>query len=314
MAATILGKSVIGEHHPFYMGVYEGAMGREDVRAYVESSDCLILLGFFMTDINLGIYTARLDPGRSICTTSEKLTIRYHNYEDVRFKDFVRGLIAAKLRKRKLGRIPRPEPSAEFTPAPHRGRITVKRFFQCLNTFLNDDTTVISDVGDALLGAMDLYIRHRAEFLSPAYYTSLGFAVPAAIGAQLANPRRRPLVIVGDGAFQMTGMELSTIARFKLNPIVIVLNNSGYGTERPMTDGPFNDVLPWQYSRIPDLLGAGRGFVVETEQELQEAMTEAERYTGAFSILDVRLDRLDFSPALQRLTQRLAKKVRAKGG
>jgi indolepyruvate decarboxylase len=142
----------------------------------------------------------------------------------------------------------------------------------------------------------------------------LGFAVPATIGAQLANPRRRPLVIVGDGAFQMTGMELSTIARFKLNPIVIVLNNSGYGTERPMTDGPFNDVLPWQYSRIPDLLGAGRGFVVETEQELQEAMTEAERYTGAFSILDVRLDRLDFSPALQRLTQRLAKKVRAKGG
>ena len=65
VAATLLGKSVIGEHHPFYLGVYEGAMGRDDVRQYVESSDCVILLGAFMTDINLGIYTARLDPARS---------------------------------------------------------------------------------------------------------------------------------------------------------------------------------------------------------------------------------------------------------
>ena len=93
VAATLLGKSVIGEHHPFYLGVYEGAMGREEVRRYVESSDCVILLGAFLTDINLGIFTARLDPARSIYATSEKLSIRYHNYEDVRFKDFMRGLL-----------------------------------------------------------------------------------------------------------------------------------------------------------------------------------------------------------------------------
>src|SRR4051795_7878607 len=73
VAATVLGKSVIGEQHPFYLGIYEGAMGRENVRQYVESSDCVILLGAFMTDINLGIYTARLDPARSIYATSEKL-------------------------------------------------------------------------------------------------------------------------------------------------------------------------------------------------------------------------------------------------
>ena len=93
VAATVLGKSVIGEHHPFYLGIYEGAMGRDDVRQYVESSDCVILLGAFMTDINLGIYTARLDPARSIYATSEKLSIRYHTYEDVRFKDFIHGLL-----------------------------------------------------------------------------------------------------------------------------------------------------------------------------------------------------------------------------
>src|SRR5208283_38025 len=93
IASTILGKSVLSEQHPLYLGVYEGAMGREDVRRYVESSDCVILLGAFMTDINLGIYTARLDPVRSIYATSEKLSIRYHTYEEVRFKDFLTGLL-----------------------------------------------------------------------------------------------------------------------------------------------------------------------------------------------------------------------------
>ena len=93
IASTLLGKSVVAENLPFYMGVYEGAMGREEVRRYVESSDCVILLGAFLTDINLGVFTARLDPARSIYATSEKLSIQYRNYEDVRFKDFMRRLL-----------------------------------------------------------------------------------------------------------------------------------------------------------------------------------------------------------------------------
>jgi indolepyruvate decarboxylase len=309
VAVTLLGKSVVGEHHPFYLGVYEGAMGRDDVRQYVESSDCVILLGAFMTDINLGIYTARLDPGRCIYATSERLAVRYHTYEEVRFKDFVRGLLAAKLRRRELARLPRPEPMPEFVAHRGKNRITVKRLFQRLNAFLSDNTLVVADVGDAMFGAADLYIHRRTEFLGPAYYASMGFAVPASIGAQLANPKLRPLVLVGDGAFQMTGMELSTAVRYGLNPVVVVLNNRGYGTERHMQDGPYNDVLPWNYSRIPEVLGAGRGFVIETEEQLDQALFAAERHKESFCLLDVRLDPLDRSPALQRLAQRLAKKL-----
>lgn len=138
----------------------------------------------------------------------------------------------------------------------------------------------------------------------------MGFAVPASIGAQLADPRLRPIVIVGDGAFQMTGMELSTIARFKLNPIVVVLNNKGYGTERPMLDGPFNDILPWNYGNIPKVLCQGKGFVIETEDQLEEALTDAEKiYAKELYILDVHLDIHDGSPALKRLTETLGKKV-----
>ncbi|MGO9201044.1 MAG: alpha-keto acid decarboxylase family protein [Limisphaerales bacterium] len=307
VAATMLGKSVIGEQHPLYLGVYEGAMGREDVRRYVESSDCVILLGAFMTDINLGIYTARLDPVRSIYATSEKLSIRYHTYEEVRFKDFLTGLLGLGLRRRGPHRMPHPAPIAPFRS--RSGKLSVKRLFERLNGFLSANTVVVADVGDALFGAADLFIRERTEFISPAYYTSMGFAVPASIGLQLANPKLRPLVLVGDGAFQMTGMELATVARNGLNPVVVVLNNRGYGTERQMQDGPYNDVWPWNYSRLPEVLGAGRGFIVETEAELDAALAQAERWTESFCLLDVRLAPLDRSPALDRLAARMAKRL-----
>jgi indolepyruvate decarboxylase len=138
----------------------------------------------------------------------------------------------------------------------------------------------------------------------------MGFAVPAAIGAQLAKPLLRPIVIVGDGAFQMTGMEISTITRFALNPVIIVLNNNGYGTERPMLDGPFNDVLRWNYYRIPEIIGHGKGFLIQTEDQLEESLLAAENiYSQELCILDVRLDPHDGSPALQRLTESLGKKV-----
>jgi indolepyruvate decarboxylase len=228
----------------------------------------------------------------------------------VRFKDFTRGLLHAKLRRRKLGKIPVPPPAGNFR-ARGQARITVKRLFQRLNDFLGPNSMVVSDVGDALFGATDLFIRQRTEFLGPAYYASMGFAVPASIGAQLANPKSRPLVLVGDGAFQMTGMELSTVVRYGLNPVVIVLNNFGYGTERQMQDGPYNDVQLWRYSRLPEVLGAGKGFVVKTEAELESALQAAAKHTESFCLLEVQLDCHDRSPALQRLAGRMALRLRS---
>ena len=307
-AATIMGKSVIAENYPFYLGVYAGALGRDEVRRYVEQSDCLLMLGAFMTDINLGVFTARLNPAHCISATSERLSIRYHNFDGVRFKDFLRGLLKAPLRRRAPASIPRPPSMPQFR-ASGRAKITVRRLFQRLNSFLRDNTIVISDVGDALFGAADLTIHQHTEFLGTAYYASMGFAVPAALGAQLARPARRPLVLVGDGAFQMTGMELTSIARYRLNPIIIVLNNAGYGTERHIQDGPYNDVAPWQYHLLPEVIGAGRGFLVKTEEELENALRLAEAETKTYSILDVHLDSLDRSPALDRLARNLAKRL-----
>jgi indolepyruvate decarboxylase len=309
IATTILGKSVISEGHPLFVGLYEGAMGHEHVTRFVESSDCLLMLGCFMTDINLGIFTAKLDPSRCIDATSEDLRIKYHHYRDVRLDDFIRGL---RDRGLKTARVAMPEKTPAFggqwitqpdTP------MTTARLFGRLQRVLDDRMTVIADIGDSLFGSSELMMSRRTEFISPAYYTSMGFSVPAAVGAGMANPTSRTLVIVGDGAFQMTGMELSTIARLGLAPIVVVLNNKGYTTERFLLEGSFNDIHNWAFHEIPRVLGVGEGHDVRTEGDFDRALERALANTKSFSLLNVHLDPLDRSPALERLTSRLAKLV-----
>lgn len=310
VATTILAKSVIPDNLPYSLGIYEGATGLAEITEFVEGSDCIIFLGALLTDLNLGVYTAKIDQARSIYATSEKLTIHHHSYESVLFPDFLAGLIAADIASRDFTH-PTPAKPRPFVAATGT-RITVKRLFERLNAFITAADIVIADVGDALFAANDLYIHQATDFLSPAYYASLGFAVPAAIGSHYANPGLRPIVLVGDGAFQMTGMELSTIARCQLNPIVILLNNEGYSTERPMLDGPFNDVHPWRYCKLPEVLGAGISFLVTTEEELDAALEKARANLADFSLLEVKIDRDDRSPALSRLTSQLGKEVKEK--
>lgn len=310
MCATLLGKSVVSEKHPLYLGIYEGAMCREPIRRFVEESDCLILLGTIMTDIDLGIFTAKLDFWKRILVTSEILQIRYHHYNDVLLGDFVKGLLKADLKP-----VRRPIPAncrrevEEFVLEPAQP-VTTKRLFERMNELLDEHMVVVADVGDSLFAAADLSIYRHTEFISPAYYTSMGFAIPAAVGAQFANRKLRPIVLVGDGAFQMTCLELSTAVRHNFNPIVVVLNNKGYTTERFLREGDFNDILNWNYHRLPDLLGGGWGFEVHTEGDLDKALNAALANHDRFSLLNVHLDPHDISPALQRLAQTLSKKVR----
>ena len=323
VAATILSKSVISELHPLFIGIYEGAVGQEKARQYVESSDCLIILGASLSDITLGMFTAQIDQKRTIYVSAEKLSVRYHHYDNIDIRDFFHALIDANIARREnsTSNSSSPPSPPSMTPTNQRlaiastvpkctdgKKITVKYVFEYLNSCLTDDMIVLADVGDALFAGTDLIIHRKTKFLSPAYYASLGFAVPASIGVQLADRTLRPLVIVGDGAFQMTGIELSTTIRYHLDPIVVVLNNGIYLTEQLMLDGPFNILQPWQYAKIPQVIGGGRGFLIETEDQFNNAISEALNFRNAFSILDVHLERNDRSPALDRLTQNIAKR------
>ena len=309
VATTLLGKSVMPEAHPLYLGIYGGATARDEVTMLVESADCVLVCGAFMTDVNFGTYKSNLERSRCVYATSDRISVGYSTYEDVTLEDFMDGLHTSKLHKR--GDIDLewvltvPEPFEMVPDQP----LTVRRLFQQLNLLLQKDMTVIPDVGDGLWAAADLRLPERTEFISLAYYTSMGFAVPAAIGAQLGKPSSRPLVIVGDGAFQMTGTELSTTIRYGLNPIILVLNNSGYGTIRPFIEGSFNDIENWHYARLPELLGTGRGFVVRTEGEFESAMKIALTETQHYVLIEVKLDKSDMSRALTRLAEQVSKNI-----
>jgi indolepyruvate decarboxylase len=311
IAATMLAKSVVSEVHPLYIGLYEGAMGRAEVTEFVEESDCVILLGTILTDIDLGIFTAKLDATRSIFANSEDLRISHHHFHDVLLEDFIRALVAAKPRGARRQLPPAPAAAAgPFTIAAD-APITTTRLVRRLDESLDDRTIVIADVGDALFASSELVIRGQTQFISPAYYTSMGFAVPAALGAKTARPDMKVIALVGDGAFQMTGMELSTIVRRGLSVTVIVLDNKGYGTERLLHEGTFNDINPWQYQLLPQVLGGGTGYEVRTEGEFDAALKKCLADQSGMSIIRVHIGLDDRSVTLDRLAAGLARRVRA---
>lgn len=312
IASTILGKSVIRETHPLFIGLYEGAMGREAVTQYVEESDCVLLLGTFMTDINLGIYTARLDLKQCIYATSEQLQISYHHFPNAPLDKFLERLLQAKPVCRE-----RPIPAALRTalptppqPAPE-APIRISRLIAHLNARLDSNTIVIADIGDALFASSELIIHDSTDFLSPAYYTSMGFSVPAALGACTARPDDRVVVLCGDGAFQMTGQEISTLVRRGASPILIVLDNHGYGTERMLQKGDwvYNEINPWRYARLTEVYGGGRGYEIDNEGQLVAALDAAWNDRSQLHLLHVRLVEGDASETLQRLAARLGQRV-----
>lgn len=305
----VLGKSVVSEDHPQFVGVYAGAMSPDDILHTVDGADCVVAVGPLITDLSTGVFTQRIDPAHAIVVMPDTLMVAGVSYPGIDMKDFLAALIAALPAQAQAGQLIKRHTLPPFVP--ERGRaITMDRLMACVNTFLSDDTTVIAEPGDALFAGLDLRVHAMNEFLSCAYYASLGYAVPAAIGVQLAAPNRRPLALEGDGSFQMTGMELSTAVRYGLSPIVVLLNNGGYGTFRPMLDGAMNDIHPWQYAEVVRVIGAGKGFAVSTEEELAAGFEAAMGNTASPTLIEVRLDKHDCSERLKRLTEKVKRRVR----
>ncbi len=307
VCATVLGKSFFPEGHPQYIGIYNGEAGDLYVRDLVEGADCLLMLGAFMSDLNLGMFTAHLNPTRTVYATSERIAIKHHEYPNVLFEDFITALCSSK-------DLPHHDPSG-ITPmkprvAPSEGKLSMSGLLYELNQFIDSKTLLVTDVGDVLFAADDIQTQKGSSFLSPAYYASMGFGVPGAIGAQLADPFSRVLALVGDGGFQMTGIELLTAKRLELNPIVIVINNGVFATLRIMghQDADFVKIASLDYAQLAAVLG-GRGFRVKTGRELREALRLA-RESDIFSILDVRISPDDVSPALRRFSDLFAKSLK----
>ena len=154
-----------------------------------------------------------------------------------------------------------------------------------------------------MFGASDLHSHSSYAFLSPTYYTSLGSAIPEAVEMAFARLDVLPVVLVGDGAFQMSCTELSTLVRYKTSAIVVVLNNDGYTTERFFFERDFNDLPMWNYDRIVDVIGGGTGWDVRTEGDLATALEDA------LTSFVVHVERFDVSPGLRCLTDDLSQRI-----
>jgi indolepyruvate decarboxylase len=307
IAADLLSKSAVPENHPLYVGVYGGAMSSdEDVRKYVESADLVLMLGTFITDMSMGFYTAKLDRGRTVLATSERVSVQYHRYDSIQFRDFLEALAAAKTKPK---RFKHPNPRALPKPlknAEHSDALAMVDVFRILSLHLDERCCLIADIGDAIFGAVGIRSARQAQFIAPAYYMSMGFAVPASIGVAMAAKKLRPYVLVGDGAFQMTGVEISTAVRLGLNPIIIVLNNDGYGTMRAIREGRFNVITQWNYSKICELVRGGENVTASTKGEFDDALCRARKSDRAY-VIELKIPREDVSCQLAQIANEVRK-------
>ena len=311
VVTSILGKAAFPETHPNFIGNYFGRFGDQEIGRFVEEADCIVCVGAVLTEMETAGYTARFETGRLVQLNAHEVTIGHHLFPEVPLKPVLARLLEAAgrfagNRRERPGRTGR-EPGA---PAGRRSdRLTMAGLIGALDGLIagRDDFSVITDTGDCMYAGMAL---RTDVFLAPGHYVSMGFAVPAAIGAQLALPSRRPIVLVGDGAFQMTGLELGTAVKLGLCPIVVVLNNGSYAMLRAI-DGrrEYFDLPGWDYAALARGVGA-HGVRVDTHDALEQALHRAAASDRAW-LIEALLDPEDITPTLRRLTEHVADKVRA---
>ena len=305
IATTSLSRGVMSERHPLSVGVYMGAVSPLPVVKKVESAKPLITFGVPYADLVMGGFTDQIDRARLIECTDTLVRVGYHVYEEVPLWAFLPALIDAanKSKHKEHGRgIPA---SPSFTPKIDQA-LSVESIMACVSAAIDERHGLLIEPGDCLFASVDL--TTTSWVLSSAFYASMGYAIPAALGAGKAKPLSRPVVLVGDGAFLMTGLESLHAVFHGIKPIVIVVDNKGYGTQRPMIDGPFNNIPLLRSELLLVAFGTGVGKLCENEEQFQEAITEAIANDDLY-IIRACVPQGTHSAALTRLTDALRKKV-----
>jgi TPP-dependent 2-oxoacid decarboxylase len=294
--------------HPLHMGVHIGPLSPVPILERVDRADLVLNLGTLLTDMNLGSRPPRITRDRSIWAVGGRVNVSYHTFTDVHIRDFVRGLLRAPLRRhhervRYYDNLP-PE-------RPPLRRLHVAEVLHEVNRFLRGRRgyVVVAESGDMLFAGLDVRVERGGGYLAQGYYASMGFGVPGALGAQLGTGAR-PLILSGDGAFQMTGPEIAQAPRHGLDPIVLVVNNGGWQIFRPVVaQRALLDVPPWPYAKLAEAWG-GRGLRVQRADELREALVEAAR-TPTFVVIEAVVGPDDLSPVSRKYIAASARRGRA---
>jgi TPP-dependent 2-oxoacid decarboxylase len=313
VVTTVLAKGVFPMDHPQHMGIHIGPFSAPAIQKRVADADLVLALGTQLTDMNLGAAKPQVHRERSVWAVSQRVNVSFHSYTDVELKDFVGKLAQQKLPVFKesvryhdnLKRKP-----VKRTSKRGLRKLSVNDMLLEVNEFLasHDDEPydVFAESGDMLFGGLEVRVPNGGLYFAQGYYASMGFAVPAAMGAEIGTGRR-PLILCGDGGFQMTGPEISHAPVRGLSPVVVLVNNAGWGIFRPVT--PRRDLLeipPWPYAELAQAWG-GVGIRAQNRDELREALRAAHEVKG-FVIIEACVAPDDLSPVSQRYIRASARK------
>lgn len=295
VVTTFMGKGLLAGQPVDLRGTYMGIAGERSLTQLVETSDGLFLLGVLLSDTNFGISEKKIDLRKTILACDGSVSLGFHVYPNIPLQELVLNL---------NGKLPG-QPQRDNTRFEHpRGlELTDKPITPTdIATAVNDmfhrhgALPIASDMGDCLFTAMDM---EYTELVAPGYYATMGYGVPAGLGVQAATGRR-PLVLVGDGAFQMTGIELLNCRRYGWNPIVLVFNNSSWEMLRAFQpESAFNDLDKLDYAALANALG-GRGHSAGTKKELHTTLDLAFQDESGFQLIDISLARGLMSNTLNR--------------
>jgi len=306
-ATMFADKSVLEERQPAYMGIYDGRLMDESVRAFVESCDWVLSIGAMMTDFNTGAFTARLDPRKTVDIGHHRTRVGATVYPNVEMKDLLAELT------HRIARRGGSTPVQPISLGPEVGSgdepITAEALYPRWANFLKPNDIVIAETGTSSMGLAFALMPRGATFHNQTLWGSIGWATPAAFGAAVAAPTRRVVLVTGEGSHQLTVQEISQFGRRGLRPIVFVLNNSGYLIERLLCTQPdiaYNDVAAWRYAEIPHALGCDDWFTarVATCGELDRALRAAEQGKTA-AYIEVVTDAYAASPLSVKMHESL---------
>ncbi|MCY4209500.1 MAG: indolepyruvate/phenylpyruvate decarboxylase [Gammaproteobacteria bacterium] len=295
VVTTFMGKGLLAGQPVDLRGTYMGVAGEQSLTQLVERSDGLFLLGVLLSDTNFGISEKKIDLRKTVLACDGSVSLGFHVYPSIPLQELVRAL---------NDKLPeRPQLEAARFEHPRGLALTDEPITPTdIATAVNDmfhrygALPIASDMGDCLFTAMDM---EYTELVAPGYYATMGYGVPSGLGVQAATGRR-PLILVGDGAFQMTGMELLNCRRYGWNPIVLVFNNSSWEMLRAFQpESEFNDLDRLDFAALADALG-GLGQAVNTKRELHAALDRACADETCFQLIDISLARGLMSNTLSR--------------
>jgi indolepyruvate decarboxylase len=249
---------------------------------------------------NTGFFTAEYDVSKTINVQMHEVRVGKAVYANVEMKDVLEALIK---RLPKRSDIKGPSKITPFGEPTGSGSDPIDAgdpFYARLAKFLKPGDILVGDPGSPALAATVMNLPEGAEYQSQGIAGSIGFGTPAALGAAVAAPDRRVIMIGGEGAHQLTAQEIGQFYKFGLKPVFIVINNDGYLVERYTCWDPeqgFNDLPKWQYHKLPEVFGCEGWYTtkVTTTGELDAALEEVNSSDRA-AYIEVVTDRYSMPP------------------